>query len=107
MKDRFDLSVTAASREAIDDYIAALDLLLSANTGAEERLARAIDIDPEFALAHIAYARLLQLQGRMPEARQAATRAMTAPTVAVSTRRKLRTCEQLKRLSGWWRCCES
>jgi hypothetical protein len=54
MKDRFDLSVTAASRDAVDNYIAALDLLLSANTGAEERLTRAIDIDPEFALAHIA-----------------------------------------------------
>jgi hypothetical protein len=75
IKDRFDLWLTAASREAVDNYIAALDLLLSANTGAEKRLARAVDIDPEFALAHIAYARLLQLQGRMPEARQAATRA--------------------------------
>jgi tetratricopeptide (TPR) repeat protein len=75
IKDRFDLSLIAASREAVDNYITALDLLLSANTGAEERLARAVDIDPEFALAHIAYARLLQLQGRMPEARQAATRA--------------------------------
>jgi tetratricopeptide (TPR) repeat protein len=75
IKDRFDLWLTAASREAVDNYIAAPDLLLSANTGAEKRLARAVDIDPEFALAHIAYARLLQLQGRMPEARQAATRA--------------------------------
>jgi len=72
IKDRFDLTITAASREAVDHYIVALDLLLSANTGAEERFARAIDIDPEFALAHIAYARLLQLQARMPEARRAA-----------------------------------
>jgi hypothetical protein len=75
MKDRFDLSVTASSREAVDSYIAGIDLLLSANTGAEKHLAHAIDIDPKFALAHVAYARLLQLQARMPEAREAAARA--------------------------------
>ena len=85
IKDRFDLSITAASREAVDHYIVGLDLLLSANTGAEERFARAIDIDPEFALAHVAYARLLQLQARMPEARQAVARAR-----ALSTRLSIR-----------------
>ncbi len=75
MRDRFDLPVTAASVEALDDYVAAVDLLLSANIGADDRLARAITADPDFALAHIAQARLLQLQAKLPEARHAAARA--------------------------------
>jgi hypothetical protein len=73
--DRFDLPVTSASAQAVGDYVAAIDLLLSANTGAAELLEHALAADPEFALAHIANARLLQLQARIPEARQAAARA--------------------------------
>ncbi len=42
MTDRFDLPVTAASAEAVADYTAAIDLLLSANIGADVRLERAI-----------------------------------------------------------------
>jgi hypothetical protein len=75
MKDRFDLPLSASSAEALDDYVAAVDLFLSANPGAEERLGHAIAADPDFALAHIARARLFQLQARMPEAREAAARA--------------------------------
>ena len=75
LRDRFDLPITSASAEAVGDYVAAVDLLLSANPGAEQRLARAIANDPDFALAHIANARLLQLRARMPEARAAAARA--------------------------------
>jgi hypothetical protein len=74
-KDRFDLPVTSVSGEAVADYVAAVDLLLSANTGAEEHLTHAIAADPDFAVAHIAFARLLQLQARMSEARAAAARA--------------------------------
>src|SRR5258708_39524148 len=72
LRDRFDLPITSASAEAVGDYVAAVDLLLSANPGAEQRLARASANDPDFALAHTANARLLQLRGRMPEARAAA-----------------------------------
>src|SRR6516164_6910669 len=75
MRDRFDLPITVASAEALDNYVAGVDLLLSASTGADVRLGRALVADPDFALAHIAQARLLQLQARMPEARQAASRA--------------------------------
>jgi tetratricopeptide (TPR) repeat protein len=75
MRDRFDLPVTTQSTLARDEYVAAVDLLLSANTGAEARLSAAIAADPDFALAHIAHARLLQLQARIPEAKQAAARA--------------------------------
>jgi tetratricopeptide (TPR) repeat protein len=75
MQDRFGLPVTSASAEALADYVAAVDLLLSASLGAEERLARAIAADPDFALAHIAHARLLQLRAQMPEARAVVARA--------------------------------
>ena len=75
VRDRFDLPITSASAAAVEEYVAGIDLLLSANPGADQRLARAIANDPEFALAHIAHARLLQLQARMPEARAAAARA--------------------------------
>ncbi len=77
MTDRFDLPVTAASAEAVVEYTAAIDLLLSANIGAEFRFARALAADPDFALAHIAQARLLQMQARMADARAAAERAQS------------------------------
>ncbi len=73
--DRFDLPVTSASAAAVADYVAAVDLLLSADIGADALLERAIAADPDFALAHIARARLLQLQTRMGEAREGAARA--------------------------------
>src|SRR6266851_1240446 len=73
--DRFGLPLTTSSAKAAARYIAAVDLLLSANLGAEEQLERAVAADPDFALAHIARARLLQLRARMPEARAAAAQA--------------------------------
>ena len=69
LKDRFDLPVTCNRAAAVEDYVAAVDLLLSAWPGTEARLDRALAADPDFALAHIARARLLQLQARIPEAR--------------------------------------
>jgi tetratricopeptide (TPR) repeat protein len=75
VKDRFDLPVTAACAEAVEKYVAAVDLLLSANIGADKLLESVTACDPDFALAHIARARLLQLQARIPEAKEAATRA--------------------------------
>jgi tetratricopeptide (TPR) repeat protein len=77
LKDRFDLPLTCAAAGAVEDYVAAVDLLLSANIGAEELLDRAISADPDFALAHIARARLLQLCARIPEAKEAAARAQS------------------------------
>jgi len=53
LKDRFDLPVTCAAAAAVEDYMAAIDLLLSAWPGAEVLLDRALAADPEFALAHI------------------------------------------------------
>jgi tetratricopeptide (TPR) repeat protein len=77
LKDRFDLPVTCDAPVAVEDYVTAVDLLLSANIGAEELLERAIAADPDFALAHIARARLLQLRARIPEAKAAAARAQS------------------------------
>src|SRR5215468_9165413 len=92
MKDRFDLRVATASQQACDNYVAGVDLLLSANPGADERLAAAIAADPEFALAHVARARLLQLQARMPEARDAAARSKSlCGTATVRERRHVET----------------
>jgi hypothetical protein len=88
--DRFDLPVTSASAAAVADYVAAVDLLLSANIGADILLERAIAADPDFALAHIARARLLQLQARIGEAREAAARArVLADHVSARERRHI------------------
>src|SRR6266446_8460571 len=75
LTDRFGLSLSTVSAEAAASYVAGLDLLLSANVGAEVELERAVAADPNFALAHIARARMLQLRARMPEAKAAATQA--------------------------------
>jgi tetratricopeptide (TPR) repeat protein len=74
--DRFDLPVTTPSARALALYIEGIDLLLSANAGAEARFREALAIDPDFALAHIALARNAQLYGRMGEARTVAARAV-------------------------------
>src|ERR1700686_4970072 len=75
MEDRFGLPLTTQSAQAAESYDRAVDLLLSANTGGEALLDAALAADPEFALAHIARARLCQMQARMPEAKDAAAKA--------------------------------
>ena len=85
-KDLWDLPLSTESPRAAEQYVLAVEKLLSANVGAEEALGRAIDADPGFALAHAARARVLQLRGAMPEARAAAARAvLLAPS---ATRRE-------------------
>ena len=90
LKDSFDLPVTCAAAVAVADYAAAVDLLLSAWPGADALLDRALAVDPDFALAHIARARLLQLRARMPEAKEAAARAQSlADRVTARERRHI------------------
>jgi tetratricopeptide (TPR) repeat protein len=72
LEDRFGLPLTTKNAAAVADYIAAVDLMLSANAGADALFDRAIAADPEFALAHIAKARLCQVQARIGEAKAAA-----------------------------------
>jgi tetratricopeptide (TPR) repeat protein len=71
-EDRFGLTLTTSSALAAENYVRALDLMLSANIGAEELLDAALGADPEFALAYIARGRLLAVQARVAEARTAA-----------------------------------
>lgn len=71
-EDRFGLPLTTSSAAAAENYVGAVDLMLSANIGAEELLDAALASDPEFALAHIARARLLAVQARVAEAKTAA-----------------------------------
>jgi tetratricopeptide (TPR) repeat protein len=75
LEDRFGLALTTSSPAAAEQYVRALDLMLSANTGGEALLDAALAADPEFALAHIARARLLQVQARVAEAKEAAAMA--------------------------------
>ncbi|MCZ7658915.1 MAG: tetratricopeptide repeat protein [Xanthobacteraceae bacterium] len=74
-RDRYDLSVTTDSDRAAAAYGEGLDLVLSGWTGADAALDRAIVADPGFALAHIARARVHQIQGEIAQARAAAARA--------------------------------
>ena len=57
-QDRYGLALSTASSEAAKAYRDGIDRLLSAWTGAAEAFDRAIAADPEFALAHIARARI-------------------------------------------------
>ncbi|MFZ2004077.1 MAG: hypothetical protein WAV02_03250, partial [Stellaceae bacterium] len=75
LEDRFGLPLSTTSDAAAADYVAAVDLMLSANAGAETLFDRALAADPDFALAHIARARLCQVQARIPEAKAAAAAA--------------------------------
>jgi len=72
MQDRFGLPVTGASSAALAHYVEGLDLLLSANAGALEQLDAALAQSPDFALAHAARARLLQMYAQPKEAKAAA-----------------------------------
>ena len=75
LQDRFGLPLTTASQEAAETYIRAVDLMLTANAGAEPLLDAALSADPDFALAYIARARLCQVQARIPEAKEATAKA--------------------------------
>src|SRR4051812_24535844 len=57
-QDRYGLTLSTTSPEAAAAYRDGIDLLLSAWTGGAEAFDRAIAADPEFALAHIARARI-------------------------------------------------
>jgi len=93
LEDRFGLPLTTKDSAAVADYIAAVDLMLSANAGADALFDRAIATDPEFALAHIAKARLCQVQARIGEAKAAAGEARAL--IGRVTRREARHIETI------------
>jgi tetratricopeptide (TPR) repeat protein len=75
LEDRFGLALSTKNEAAVSDYVAAVDLMLSANAGAEALFDRALAADPDFALARIAKARLYQVQARIPDAKTEAAAA--------------------------------
>ena len=74
-KDRYGLELTVGSAAVRDAYVAAVDCIFSATVGAEEHLGRAIQAEPDFALAHAALARANFILAKVPEARASAARA--------------------------------
>jgi hypothetical protein len=73
--DRYGLPVSTASDEAAAAYRAGLDLSLAAWPGAGAALEEAIVADPDFALAHMARARVHAIYGEGEAARAAAAAA--------------------------------
>ena len=73
--DRYGLSLTTASDAAAAAYRAGVDCVLAAWPGAAGQFETAIAADPDFALAHIARGRVLQIYAETADARAAAGRA--------------------------------
>lgn len=70
-RDRYEWPVSVQSTAALDDYVRAVDLILSGNIGAQECLQRALGNDDRFALAYAALATIEQREGRLDNARAA------------------------------------
>jgi hypothetical protein len=54
--DQYGLPLTTGSSAATEAYVEALDLLLCGRAGVADRLVRALELDPGFAMAHAALA---------------------------------------------------
>jgi len=64
MKERYGFACSTQSIRALDYYVEAVDILLSAQAGALEKLQLAIVEDRNFALAHITLAGTYQMMSR-------------------------------------------
>lgn len=84
-QDTYGLPVSTRSDRALAAYNRGVELMLSANAGATESFAAAIEADDGFALAHAAHGRSHQVFGRFDEARTAGARA-EALTAGLSPR---------------------
>src|SRR6202008_4598638 len=73
--DRYGLPLSTSSAAARDAYVAGVDCVLSAAHGDLAHLGRAVEADPDFAVAHVALARARYLMADVPGARQSAARA--------------------------------
>ncbi|XVN20498.1 hypothetical protein QZH46_12300 [Pseudomonas corrugata] len=74
--DRYSLPLSTTSDVAAEHYRSGVDLLLSLWPGAAETLEAAISVDPDFALAHAARARLHAVRAETREAKARIARAM-------------------------------
>lgn len=75
LADRYGLSLSTSSQAARDAYVEGADCVLSAVAGPEAHFRRALEADPDFALAHAGLARALFLAAQAPQARTAAATA--------------------------------
>ena len=77
--DRYGLTLTTDSDIAAAAYNEACNLLLTLYPGAGGGFDKAVEADPTFALAHAGRARLLQLSGKIPAAKDAIALAKKMP----------------------------
>ncbi len=87
-RDRYDLVLTTASDRAAAFYRDGVDRVLSAWYGADDAFDLAIAEDPDFALAHIARARIHQLNAEGVEARGLAARARQLAAATTTRERR-------------------
>ncbi len=90
LEDRYGNSLSTASSAARDAYVDGVDRLLAASFGAEAAFEAAAAHDPDFALAHIARARSLQMLGKAGEVAAPLGRAREAATRHTVTAREAR-----------------
>jgi tetratricopeptide (TPR) repeat protein len=87
-RDRYDLPLTTASGSAAAFYRDGVDRMLSAWYGAGDAFDRATAEDPAFALAHIARARIHQMNMEITEARAKAAHARQLAATAATPRER-------------------
>ncbi len=78
LQDRYGYLLSTTSTAARDAYVEAVDLFLSAEEGVTEAFGKAVEHDPNFALAHIGLARQHQMvaqPGKIPACLDAANSA--------------------------------
>lgn len=78
--DRYGLPLTTALPIAAERYIVGIDSALAHNVGAQASLEAALAADPNFAMAHIALARLFQYDGNLQAARASKEQALACLT---------------------------
>ena len=76
LDDEYGNKLSTNSTEAVDLYNKGTHLFLGAEPGVENSFRAATDADPEFSLAHIGYAREMQLRGRSADMRRSLDRAI-------------------------------
>ena len=87
-RDRYDLSLTTGSDRAAGFYRDGVDRMLSAWNGAGDAFDSAIAEDPDFALAHIARARVHLMNMEINEARARAAQARQLAAAASPRERR-------------------
>ena len=76
MQDRYGLSITTNSPRSADIFVDGLDIQLSMNHGAPERISQAIEADDSFAVAHATLAYRQMFEGKVKDARKSIKRAV-------------------------------